>query len=314
MKKSLLLLLTFFYVGTLSFAQYTLTLNDVEFSNGEISDYTNETEKNIVIPSHFNGDSVTSIGGYAFYSADITNVTIPTTVTIIGQEAFSRNLLTNIVIPDSVVTIEKNAFNDNDLASVEIGQSVATMGFGVFNSNELTSAVLPNSLTDIGSYAFGNNNLASITIPSSVVFIGEHAFWNNTLKSFTLPEAQKDGFSFSKWTYYYFGPRETNANTVVSNLEVAYTANFTEIVVSINSLTDTQTYAYPNPTTDILYVKNPNNQRMTISIFDVKGAVLSCQTSHESVIELDVHNYAKGMLLVQINNGKENKVEKILKH
>ena len=48
MKKSLLILYLLAFSITTN-AQYTLTLANVTFSNGEITDYTNTTEKDIII-------------------------------------------------------------------------------------------------------------------------------------------------------------------------------------------------------------------------------------------------------------------------
>ena len=52
-------------------------------------------------------DSVTSIGGYAFYDcSNLTSITIPNNVTSIGNYAFEGcSSLTSIIIPNSVTTI-----------------------------------------------------------------------------------------------------------------------------------------------------------------------------------------------------------------
>jgi len=135
------------------------------------------------------GNSVTSIGGYAFANNSLTSVTIPNSVTSIGSNAFQSNSLTSVTIPDSVTTIGNSAFAYNSLTSVTIGNSVTTIGSSAFVDNSLTSLTIPNSVTSIGSSAFRYNSLTSVTIPDSVTSIGSSAFRYNSLTSVTIPNS-----------------------------------------------------------------------------------------------------------------------------
>ena len=92
-------------------AQYTLTLDDVNFNayTGAINSYTNSTEKDIIIPPSFVVDGnevvVKSIGYSAFSNNGITSVIIPTSMTSIGKLAFRSNKITSIIIPNSVISL-----------------------------------------------------------------------------------------------------------------------------------------------------------------------------------------------------------------
>ena len=86
------------------------------------------------------GDSVTTIGDYAFSNTSLDSVTIGNSVTSIGEGAFGNNDLTSVIIPDSVTTIGRLAFQFNDLTSMTIPDSVTSIGQNVFNNNALTSA------------------------------------------------------------------------------------------------------------------------------------------------------------------------------
>ena len=123
------------------------------------------------------GDSVTTIGNYAFSNCRrLTSVTIPNNVTTIGYYAFS------------------NCYN---LRSVTIGNSVITIGNWAFDScNDLTSVSIGNSVTTIGDYAFQHcSSLNSIIIPHSVVTIGYSVFWN--CSNLTSIDINSNNFKYS---------------------------------------------------------------------------------------------------------------------
>ena len=178
-------------------AQYTLQLSDVTFSDGEITDYTNTTEKNIIIPDNFDGVAVETIGIYAFYGNQLTEVIIPNSVNSIGQGAFYGNKLTEVIIPDFVKIIGDAAFHSNDLTEVIIPNSVTSIGKNAFYRNKLTEVSIGNSVNSIGDDAFYGNQLTEVSIPNSVTSIGKNAFNNNTgLTSFNLP-THHQGYSYS---------------------------------------------------------------------------------------------------------------------
>ena len=146
--------------------------------------------KSITIP-----DTVTEIGGYAFYGCELlTEINIPDSVTKIGECAFSDCYsLTSVTIPDSVTEIGECAFSGcYGLTSVTIPDSVTEIGEGVFNScSGLTSIDIPDAVTVIGEDAFsGCYRLTSIDIPDAVTEIGKGAFRGcSGLTSVSIPDA-----------------------------------------------------------------------------------------------------------------------------
>ena len=138
------------------------------------------------------GDSVTTIGDYAFYTcSEPTSVTIPNSVTTIGGFAFWHcSALTSVTIPNSVTEIGGSAFEYcSALTSVTIPNSVTRIGDWAFNNcSALNSITIPNSVTTIGQAAFEYcSALTSVTIPNSVTKIGDWAFSGcRSLKNFTF--------------------------------------------------------------------------------------------------------------------------------
>ena len=164
------------------------------------------------------GNSVTTIGDYAFYNCrSLTSVTIGDSVTTIGEGAFrSCTNLTSVTIPDSVTTIGDYAFNNcSGLTSVTIGDSVTTIGNsafsgctgelvvncnipsassapdGAFYGSKFTSVTIGNSVTTIGDYAFfDRSSITSVTIGDSVTTIGDLAFYNcDSLTGVTISDS-----------------------------------------------------------------------------------------------------------------------------
>ena len=106
---------------------YKLINNETEY---EVSGYTG-TPVNVVIPSIYNGKSVTSVGEGAFFEcSSLTSVEIPDSVTSIGGYAFMAcAALQSISIPNSVTTIGDSAFAfSSSLVDITMGASVTSIG------------------------------------------------------------------------------------------------------------------------------------------------------------------------------------------
>ena len=127
-------------------------------------------------------NSVTSIGGWAFYNCSgLTEVTIPNSVTSIGSGAFSGCTgLTSIVVAGG-----NSVYDSRDNCNAIIETATNTLIYGCKNTT------IPNSVIEIGSLAFsGCTGLTSVTIPNSVTSIGGSAFYGCTgLTSVTIPNS-----------------------------------------------------------------------------------------------------------------------------
>ncbi len=102
----------------------------------------------VFIPGTINDLPVTSIGDWAFYSTDVTNVTIPDSVTSIGDGAFfDCESLTNVTIGNSVTDIGDWTFAFcSSLTSLNFrGNTPNLGGADVFYGNSATVYYLPGT-------------------------------------------------------------------------------------------------------------------------------------------------------------------------
>lgn len=178
--------------------------------------------KNTIIPN-----SVTSIGGGAFYGSGLTSIEIPNSVTSIGSDAFGRcHSLTSVTIPNSVTEIGEWAFCDcNSLTSVNIPNSVTSIQACAFNRTGLTSVEIPNSVTLIEERVFEDcSGLTSIDIPNSVTSIGYAAFNRSGLTSVTIP----------------------NSVTLIRELAFSNCSSLTEVYCYAEDVPNTSTDAFDN--------------------------------------------------------------------
>ena len=169
------------------------------------------------------GDSITSIGNYAFSEcSSLINVTIGDSITSIGEYAFSEcSSLINATIGDRVISIGDCAFYkcssltkfNGNLASKDgrcliingrlesfapaglneytIPDNITTIGSVAFyGCSKLTRVTIPDSVTTIGGASFSNcSNLTHVTIPDNVTEIGAYAFSGcGKLTSITIPD------------------------------------------------------------------------------------------------------------------------------
>lgn len=154
-------------------------------------------------------DSVTSIGGYAFYTYNkLTDITLGNSIQSIGGYAFYKcSGLKNVHIASlyawcNIVfkSVYANPMNYADYlyiggvpleGKVIIPNGVTQIYDKFKNCSGITEVIIPDSVTGIGSTAFsGCTSLTSIIIPNSVTRIDSYAFSLCTsLTSIIIPDS-----------------------------------------------------------------------------------------------------------------------------
>ncbi|MCR4616043.1 MAG: leucine-rich repeat protein [Clostridiales bacterium] len=147
---------------------------------------------NVLLPDFYykaNSDGTITITAYNGTEPD---VVIPSvyegkTVSTIGNGAFERNLvIQSVIIPASVKTIESRAFYScTNLSSVTFRNGLNVISsYSFYGCGELTSITIPNSVTAIESYAFHDcSKLSYVSLGSGLNAIGYSVFRGCTLIS-----------------------------------------------------------------------------------------------------------------------------------
>ena len=226
------------YIGNNAFRDCTV-LTSVLINSSEIvgNKYTSNSNLNRIFGSQVNkyiiGDSVSSIGDYAFYKCSkLTSVTIGSSVTDIGEYAFYNcTSMTSVLINSSTIVGNKytNYLNlkkifGSQVSEYIIGDDVTSIGdYAFYECSNLISITIPNSVTSIGKSAFAYcTGITEIEIPNNITSIGDYAFYEcSGLMSITVP----------------------NSVTSIGKSAFAYCTGITEIEIP-NNITSVGDYAF----------------------------------------------------------------------
>ena len=149
------------------------------------------------------GNTLVSIGDYAFAGCSPATITIPASVKEIGDSAFADCGLKELLFGEGTVSglaIGNNAFSGNNLGqdamTVTLPEGIVSIGDEAFAAGEdaaLSAIVVPASVQSIGDRAFYNyKTVNSITFSSAEgaaesMTIGDEAFANSSVSAVELP-------------------------------------------------------------------------------------------------------------------------------
>ena len=139
------------------------------------------------IPSFSLGDSLETVGDYAFASTSVTSMYFPDTVNKIGINPMWQNYaILSVHLPKSLTEIPQGMFAQAArIQTLTIPQGVRSIGTQAFHGNVALAALkLPDGLERIGANAFGNAMLL-LEIPASVTEIADDAFSEAVVEFYT---------------------------------------------------------------------------------------------------------------------------------
>lgn len=217
---------------------------------------------NIRIPS-----TVTSIGNYAFYNADIDTLVLKNTVSI-GEYAFRYNNLKHVVIAENS-TVGEYAFSDNKLEYVEFPTSLysITASYLLANNPTLKTLVLKSPTVIIGSelssLLSGSGSDMVIKVPDYLVSAYKLAtYWNGYSKNI-------EGFSNADVALWYINqPLTLRSNERFEGSPSLYingngklTING-ETAMALNDVTWWKNLNWPNNGTTAMVLSNCENVKI----------------------------------------------------
>lgn len=143
--------------------KYTLNEGGTSIDNYIFNGCSNLTEVTI-------GNSITSIGVYAFCSTNLTSIVIPDSVTSIGGFICdSCKALTSVTLSKKITNISECSFrNCSSLTSITISDSVTSIGIDAFSGcTSMNSIIYTGNISDWKKITKGN--YWNDSVPASTV-------------------------------------------------------------------------------------------------------------------------------------------------
>lgn len=175
----------------------------------------NGTEREVVIPEIYEGQTITKIGENAFAeNTALIRVEMPDTVKEIADYAFYNcKSLASVQLSSSLESLGTWAFGYCEkIENIDLPNGLKTIGSATFyGCSELNGIIMPDTVTSIGTHSFrgcfdlsqvvlssslktipyrafsGCNKLLHITLPEGLTSIGDEAFYQSGINKITFP-------------------------------------------------------------------------------------------------------------------------------
>ena len=181
----------------------------VENEDGYTVSLTDEGKNvsEIVIPTSFNGKSVTALGAnFLKQNTVIEKITIPGTIKNIPEYSFYYcTKLSEVVFNDGLLTIGQHAFEGCKLTKLIIPSTCTTIGRSAFDYNKsLYHIYIPSSVETIEAYAFDVlTNLTYICIEHESIPSGWSSNWSSCVTyTGTIKLVEGEDFNYAVRSIY----------------------------------------------------------------------------------------------------------------
>ena len=159
----------------------------LEFNNYSVETY-HGTATNVIIPSWWEGYTITNIARQSFARTDVETVTLPGTITIIDERAFNYcEHLTSINLPSSIAKICGAAFEGcTSLENASFNEGLVEIDYYAFHSTKLKEIIIPSTVTLIQNDAFTYVQADFVYIPATCREIQSYAFGTTDERTMTV--------------------------------------------------------------------------------------------------------------------------------
>ena len=200
----------------------------------------NDLPDEIILPSAYNGNSITKIDSFAFYNCtNLKNITIPDSILEISQYAFANcSNLVNINLREGLCVIGNDSFAGCvSLIGVHIPNSVYYIGGYAFERcTSLVSFSFSTNMTSIESRLFyGCVNLTDIKFGNNIQTICSSAFYGVNIENVFFDGTEE------QWQEIYFENENDLLEDVTKHYKKEYIATPNEYFIF--TLLDDGTYS-----------------------------------------------------------------------
>jgi hypothetical protein len=307
---------------------------------------TGQEMANAAIPEQTDNGSVVftvvTVGESAFQDeTGITNVTLPNTVESIGNNAFNSCTALTTINLENIVTYGNSSFqacSQLALAPLNLTNTESVGNYTFYQCDLITSVVLPGSVT-LGTGSLRATGLTAVTIPSewtvipvqfirdckaittvnipnTITTMGIAAFRGCTgITDIEVNWTASNDIPAATVSNLFTGLTKRDINLLVpENTNDYYEAK--EVWTDFNILSGTLSVSgvqqelgfnfYPNPTSNIVSIKNPQIKNGTVRVYDLNGRALLNKKINSAVSEVNISHLAAGLYLfkVQVENGQ----------
>lgn len=168
----------------------------------------------LYLPHTYQGKPVLHVGEYAFDSAPILAVHVPSNIESLGKGAFWHcNLLKYVALADGVRVIGDDCFlGCADLPEIHLPDSIESLGSGCFASciklskvrfpvdlesipdrmfldcENMRSIAMPVRLVNLGNQSLEGTSISRLRLPPTSLYIGSRALAATPLRSIVIPD------------------------------------------------------------------------------------------------------------------------------
>ncbi|MDD3891620.1 MAG: agmatine deiminase family protein [Bacteroidales bacterium] len=181
----------------------------------------------------------------------------------------------------------------------------STVYYYISATNGNSKTITKPLVAPLGLYTFELNTTSSYTLTmatngngTTMPSAGDYQYADGT--ELTISATPSDGWQFEKWevnddTY------QTSEAEITITKNVSATAYFTEVTSTL-PLTQSKLTIYPNPSNNLVWIKNPSAVgHAKIQVYNAAGKLVQEEAfTHETEVPMNISHLTEGVYLVKI--------------